>query len=59
MDFWKFKKWTGHLIRTSQNGKKYIDSHSKFFIGIQYIMYYEMINSHKESFFWKPKLFNI
>jgi hypothetical protein len=30
--------------------KHYIDSHSKFVIGIQYMMYYEMINSNEEYF---------
>jgi hypothetical protein len=59
MNFWSKKKWIGHLIRTSQNGKNNIDSHSNFFIGIQYMMYYEMINSHNESFLWKPEPFNI
>jgi hypothetical protein len=34
----KSKIWTGHLVGTSQNTKNYIDSHSKFVIGIQYIM---------------------
>jgi hypothetical protein len=38
------------LTKTSQIGKIYIDSHSKFVIGIQYMMYYEMINSNEESF---------
>jgi hypothetical protein len=39
---------------TSQNGKYYTNSHSKFVIGTQYMMYYKMINSNKELFFWKP-----
>jgi len=34
----KLKKWIGHLIGTSQNEKNNIDSHSKFFIGIQYMI---------------------
>ncbi len=37
MDFWSKKIWTIHLTRPSQNGKNYIDSHSNFFIGTQYI----------------------
>jgi hypothetical protein len=35
---------------SSQNGKIYIDSHSKFVISIQYMMKYKMINSYHESF---------
>jgi hypothetical protein len=38
MDFWSEKIWTNHLIKTSQNEIFYIDSHSKFVIGTQYIM---------------------
>jgi hypothetical protein len=38
MDFWNWKIWTSHLIKTSQNGTNYIDSHSKFVIEIQYMM---------------------
>ncbi len=38
MNFCSKKLWTGHLIRTSQNEKNYIDSHFKFFIETQYIM---------------------
>jgi hypothetical protein len=52
MDFWSWKIWIACLIIKSQNGKNYIDSHSKFVIGFQYMMYYEMINSNEESFFW-------
>jgi hypothetical protein len=36
--FLKSKIWTSCLIGTSQKGKNYIDSHSKFIIEIQYIM---------------------
>ncbi len=39
------------MSRTSKNGKTNIDSHSKFVIGTQYMMYYEMINSNEESIF--------
>jgi hypothetical protein len=38
----------------SQNGKNYIDLHSKFVIGTQYMIYYEIINSNEESFKKKP-----
>ncbi len=38
---------------TSQNEFFYNDSCSKFVVGTQYMMYYEMINSNEESFFWK------
>jgi hypothetical protein len=38
IDFWSEKIWIGRLIRTSQTGKFYIDSHSKFVIETQYIM---------------------
>jgi hypothetical protein len=38
MDFWSQKIWTGHLTGTSQNGKFYIDSHSQFVIGTQYVI---------------------
>jgi hypothetical protein len=31
--------------------KNYIDSHSKFVIGTQYMMYNEMINSNEEYIF--------
>jgi hypothetical protein len=34
----------------SQNGFFFIDPHSKFVIGTQYIIYYETINSNEESF---------
>jgi hypothetical protein len=37
IDFWNRKIWTGHLTETSQNGKNYIDSHSKFVIMTQYV----------------------
>ncbi len=47
----KLKIWTYRLTRASQNVKHYIDSHSKFVIGIQYMIYYEMINSNEEYFF--------
>jgi len=36
---------------TSQNAKKIIDSHSKFVIGIQYMMYYEIINPNIYIYF--------
>jgi hypothetical protein len=36
--FWNWKIWTSHLTGTSQNEIFYIDSHSKFAIGIQYMM---------------------
>jgi hypothetical protein len=52
--FLKSKKWIGCLIRKSQNGKNYIDSHSKFVIGIQYMMKYKMINSYHELFLSNP-----
>jgi hypothetical protein len=52
MDFWSWKIWTGCLIGTSQNGKiNKIDSHSKFVVGTQYMIYYEIINSNEESFY--------
>jgi hypothetical protein len=54
MDFWNQKMRFGHLIGTSQNGKNYINSHSKFVTRIQYMMKYKMINSYHESFIWKP-----
>jgi hypothetical protein len=38
MDFWSWKIWTNHVTKTSQNEKNYIDSHSKFVIGTQYMM---------------------
>jgi hypothetical protein len=38
MDFWSQKIWIGRLIGPSQNGNFYIDSHSKFIIGTQYMM---------------------
>jgi hypothetical protein len=38
MDFWNQKIWTSHLIKPSQNENIYIDSHSKFVIGTQYMM---------------------
>jgi hypothetical protein len=38
MDFLNQEIWTSHLIKTSQNEKNYINSHSNFFIGTQYIM---------------------
>jgi len=38
MDFWNQKIWIGHLTRPSQTDKFYIDSHSKFVIGTQYMM---------------------
>jgi hypothetical protein len=34
----KLKVWIGHLTKPSQNEETYIDSHSKKFIGIQYMM---------------------
>jgi hypothetical protein len=36
-DFWNWKIWIRCLTKSSQNGKIYMDSHSKFAIGIQYI----------------------
>jgi hypothetical protein len=54
MDFWNQKIWTSCLIGPSQNEKLYIDSHSKFVIGTQYMMQYKMINSYEESFISKP-----
>jgi hypothetical protein len=54
MDFWSWKIWTSCLIRMSQNGKNYIDLHSKFVIGTQYMIYYEIINSNEESLKKKP-----
>jgi hypothetical protein len=39
--------------------KTYIDSHFKKIIGIQYVMYYEVINSYEKSFFKKSEPFNI
>ncbi len=36
---------------TSQNAKKNIDSHFEFVIGIQYMMYYEMINPNLKYIF--------
>jgi hypothetical protein len=53
MNFWSQKIWISCLITTSQNGKNYIDSHSKFVIGTQYIMWWKMINSYEEFCFWK------
>jgi hypothetical protein len=50
MDFWSWKIWIGHLIGMSQNGKHYIHPHSKFVIGIQYMIYYEIVNSNEKSF---------
>jgi len=38
MDFWSQKIWTSHLNGPSQDGKNYIDSHSKFVIGTQNMM---------------------
>jgi hypothetical protein len=38
VDFRSQKMGFGHLIGTSQNGKNYINSHSKFVTGIQYMM---------------------
>jgi hypothetical protein len=38
MHAWNQKRRTGHLTGTTKNGKFYIDSHSKFVIGTQYIM---------------------
>ncbi len=38
MDFGNKKIWNSHLNGTSQNRNIYIDSHSKFVIGIQYMM---------------------
>jgi len=35
---WNQKIWIGHLIGPSQTDKFYIDSHSKFVIGTQYMM---------------------
>jgi hypothetical protein len=32
------------------NEKNYIDSHSKFVIGTQYMRYYEMINLNEKYF---------
>jgi hypothetical protein len=43
-DFWSWKIKIGHLTR-SQNEKIYINSHSKFVIGNQYMMKYKMINT--------------
>jgi hypothetical protein len=54
LDFWSRKIGTGHLIGTSQNEKNYVNSHSKFVIGIQYMMKYKMINSYNEFIIWKP-----
>jgi len=54
MEFWSPKIWINHLIITSQNEKINIDFHSKFFVVIQYVMYYEMINAYEEPFLWKP-----
>ncbi len=34
-------------MKPSQNEKNHIHSHSKFVIGIQYMMYYKMINFDK------------
>jgi hypothetical protein len=53
MDFWSWKIWTGCLTGMSQNGKTFIDPHSKFVIGTQYMIYYEIINLNEESFFKK------
>jgi hypothetical protein len=44
---------SGHLTKTSQNEKKKINSHSKFVIGTQYMIKYNMINSYDDFFFWK------
>ncbi len=51
MDYWSWKIWISHLIGTSQNENFYINSHSKFVIGIQCMIKYKMINSYHESFF--------
>jgi hypothetical protein len=42
------------LIETSQNEKKNINSHSKFVIKTQYMMYYEIINPNEDFFKKKP-----
>jgi hypothetical protein len=50
MDFWNQKIWTGCLTG-SQNEKNYIDSHSKFVIGTQYMMKYKMLTHIRKFFF--------
>jgi len=54
MEFLSWKIWTSCLTGPSQNGKFYIDSHFKFVIGTQYMMWFKIINSYEEFFIWKP-----
>ncbi len=46
----KLKNMDWSFDQDIMNEKNYIDSHSKFVIGTQYMRYYEMINLNEKYF---------